>query len=122
MCLDLFSHESFLINLRALWLSTLNVSTKFSSSPIAKQIMLPIHVLSRQAKPSATYPASADEVVTIDCFFDFQEIAAPPKRKTYPLVGLRPSLHPVQLASQYPFAANVSFVAPHRSSKPIVLF
>ncbi|KAJ0600924.1 hypothetical protein HanRHA438_Chr03g0124281 [Helianthus annuus] len=46
------------------------------------------------------YSASAEDRETIDCFFDFQDIGAPPKRSKYPVRDLRVKGQPSQSESQ----------------------
>ncbi|KAJ0924720.1 hypothetical protein HanRHA438_Chr04g0151641 [Helianthus annuus] len=44
------------------------------------------HKISLTVDAMALYSASAEERETRDCFFDFQEIGAPPKRRRYPVL------------------------------------
>ena len=60
------------------------------------------HEASRPASDRATYSDSVEDSAIMDCFFDFQVIAPPEAKKTYPEVDL-PSSWFAKAASEKPW-------------------
>ena len=57
----------------------------------------------------ALYSASAEDLDTIACFFDFQEINESPRKMQYPVIDLLVSRHDAQSASLNPLTSSSDF-------------
>lgn len=77
-------------------LSILTGIVAWQSVAFAKVAIRPNSERSNAPTPSATYLASAKDVLTANCVFNFHETAALATVTIYPLVDLRPTLQPAQ--------------------------
>lgn len=116
--IERFPLVSFLDICIAPWLSVLTKTIVWQWISLAKQTICRCQVHSNAAAPSAIYSALVEDVVAIDCFFDFQETAAQATVITYPLVDMSASRQPALSASQIAWTLRFAAAPSTTISRP----
>ena len=65
------------------------------------------HISSQTTATIALYSASAEDLETVCCFFDFQDIKESPRNTQYPVIDLLVSGQPAQSESEKDFKCKL---------------